>query len=1076
MQTEHHRLRTLVISLSIILLLLSTGYIVLIKAIDLDTYKEQILAELQKTINRPVTYKSGNLTFSLGPAISFHGITVKEPDNSADFVTIDHLTFRLDLLPLFRKQLVVHGLVADKPVIRLLRHKDGTFNITDLLESGGSKDAPLKIHQLKLKNADITFTDSFLQQKVLITKLTATDLFMENLARGSKGSFKLSTRLGGGASGIVSITGKIKLSPKESPLDNTSIDAKLSVKQLEAGHLWPYYRQHVPFKKFLGSFDAESEFHGRLNEFTSSGKLSLRSLLLDYQPVFKQALGSKTIQMKYNLELNKADLVIKTVELDVDGAALKGSCAIKEYRSKDPRITAQVTASRLDFSKHKRYIPYGIIAKDTANWIEQHLAGGIYQLDEGKLDGRVSQILHMETGENYNVLYIKARVEKGVVSYGSSVPTFNNVKGTLEMKGKDFFLHGMSGNFGTSPLTLEGKITDYPLDKPSGYPFKMAISPAKSEIAWLLGKKRASHLTYNGTSALTLVGEGFTSGYNLSGDWNLTPAACGYANFIAKPIGTPSQLRFKGSISPKEAILTSLSYTLAGLNLDLSAKYPFEPSKPLDLLINTNQVVIENIAKMSPFLIQYQPSGKVQLALRGTFAPSAEKFKWRGTVALNNASVRYSPSEKPVSEVTGAISFSDDSVESSQLTAKIGTTLLTGKGAISSIDPLIFSTSFTSPRIELADFGFKSTPHNPLITKIKGDISFKDNSLTIRSLSGNLNKSQLTVKGGVNDIQQLKADLAITSAYLDISDLILLAELEKIGIKPSRPVPNPALKATIKADKGVVKGLGFGHLNTTVNLVNKSVQIELFEADLLGGRLTAKGKIESQPVPTRFQTEFKLANASADQVTELLSGDPHKKEITGVMTLEGNISASGDTSGAISKSAAGSIKVHSSKGMLRQFSGLSKVFSILNVSQLFKFKLPDMVSDGMPYTEIKGVLTVKDGTVSTDDFFLTSNAMNMSLVGKLDFVNDNVDLTLGIQPLQTVDKVVSHIPIVGWILTGKEKTMFTTYFEVKGKSTAPKVSAIPITSLGKGVLGIFKRVFMLPAKLVTDTGEVVLGN
>jgi len=135
-----------------------------------------------------------------------------------------------------------------------------------------------------------------------------------------------------------------------------------------------------------------------------------------------------------------------------------------------------------------------------------------------------------------------------------------------------------------------------------------------------------------------------------------------------------------------------------------------------------------------------------------------------------------------------------------------------------------------------------------------------------------------------------------------------------------------------------------------------------------------------------------------------------------------------------------------------------------------------MVSEGMPYNDIKGTLTFNNGTMSSTDLFVASNAMNISMVGGYDYVRDNLDCTVGLQPFQTVDKVVSKIPIVGWIITGKEKSVITTYFEVKGKSSAPNVSAIPVKSLGKGVLGIFKRVFQLPAKLVTDTGEVILGN
>jgi uncharacterized protein YhdP len=1068
-----NRIRKLAVSLAIILLLLATSFVVLIKMINLDTYKEQILSELQSTLKRPVSYRSGALSFSLGPAISLHGISIREPDNSGNFVTIENLTFRLDLLPLFKKQIFVHGLVADKAVINLERRSDGSFNITDLLQSS-SKDTAMKIHQLKLKNADITFTDSFIQSNAVVTKLNNTDLFLENISRGSKGSFRLSTRLGGGASGTFSINGKIRLSQKDFLLWDSVIDAKVTSKKLESAHFWPYYQRYVPFKKITGAVDADSEIHGRLNEFTTSGKLSVHSLRFDYQPIFKQVINAKTIQIKYSMDLNKKDILVKAAEVDIDGADVKGSCAIRDYRSSDPRITAQAVTSRLDFARYKQYVPYGIIYKDTSEWIEQHITGGIYQLDEGRLDGRVSQILHMETGENYNILYIKARAEKGIVSYGSSTPAFNNIKGTLEMKGKDFLLHGMSGNFGTSPMTLEGRITDYPLDKPSGYPFKMVISPAKSELAWLLGKERSKQLSYNGSSSLTLTGEGFTSGYNLSGEWNLTPAAYSYSNFLAKPAGSPSHMKFKGSISPKEALLTSLNYTLGGLNLSLSAKYPFGSSKDLDLLINTNQFNIENIAQMSPYLTRYQPSGRIQLSLRGNLASSAQNFSWQGTVALNNASVRYSQSEKPVSGLTGSISFDETAMESSHLTARIGNTAFAGKGAISSLKPFAFSTSFSSPHIDPADFGFNVTQKTPQITKIKGDITFKENSLTIKALSGNLNSSQLSISGNISDLERMNADLSISSSQLDLSDLILLEGIEKVEPKTSRTAANPQLKAVIKADKGRLRDFEFRKLSTTINLANKVLLVQPLTADVLGGRLYANGQIDSRTAPARYQVEFKLANASANEIVDYISA--HKKEMTGAISLEGSLTASGEIYDAIRKSAAGSIKVHAEQGTLSHFSGLSKVFSILNVSQLFKFRLPDMVSEGMPYSSIKGTFIIKDGIVSTSDLYLASNAMNMSLVGKHDFINDNMDMTLGIQPLQTIDKVVSHIPIVGWILTGKEKTLISTYFEIKGKSASPQVAAIPVKSLGKGVLGIFKRVFQLPAKLVTDTGEVILGN
>lgn len=1070
----HHllRLRNIIVSLTAVLVLVSAGYLLLIKMVDLETYRDQILSELQGSLRRSVTYQSGNLTFNRGPAISFHGIVVKEPGSQENFVIIDTLTCRLDLFALLKKQISIHGLVAEKASIRLERFADGTFNISDLLESGKSEGPTLTINQIKLKDAVIKFTDGFVQQPALVTTLTKTDLSLGHIARGAKGNFKIAANLDGGASGTVALHGNVRIAATGSPLSDSTVHTSISCSHLDVSHFWPYYRPYVPFKKILGVLEISSEFHGKLTEFASSGKISLRSFRFDYQPIFSRIIASESIALKYEMELNKADISVNALEGTIDGAEVKGRCAIKDYRSGDPRIIARAVTSPLDFNKFKQYVPYGVIVKDPADWIAQHIAGGNYQLEEGRLDGRVSQILHMESGENYNVLYIRARAEKGLVTYGNSVPTFNNIKGILELKGKDFFLHNMSGKFGDAPLTLEGKITDYPLDKACSYPFRMTISPGKNEISWLLGKKRAAELTYNGSSILNLAGEGYTSGYTLAGNWDLSPAAYSYANLIAKPIGTSSSITFKGSISPEETTLSSLTYRLNGHVLDLSARYPFKENGLPEITLKTSTVPIEQIAKLSPLLNRYQPSGQVQLTARVVLAESSGNSTWKGKLNLNNAAFRYSQTEKPVTALTGTVSFSHRDMETSHLTARIGNTVLVGKGALSNFNPVVFTTSFSAPRIDLADFGFK-LPSQPLLaTNVNGEFSFKEHSLAISSLSGTFNKSQLNVRGLIHNTDNYNADLTISAPYLEIADMLLFAQIERVGAKTAKNESTPTVKAVVRADKGSFRGTSFEKGTATVNYSGNSLQIYPLQANILGGRLAAKVEVEPQATP-RMRAEFMLANGSAEEITHLFSD---KKEITGIMTLEGNIAARIESIDTLKKSVSGSIKVHASRGVLNHFSGLSKVFSILNVSQLLRFRLPDMVSTGMPFNEIKGTLSLKEGAVTTNDLFLASHAMNMSLVGTYDVTKDNMEITLGIQPLQTVDKVVSTIPIVGWVLTGKEKSLITTYFEIKGKSTDPQVSAIPVKSISKGVLGIFKRVFQLPAKIVTDTGEVILGK
>ena len=1069
--TRRH-FRLFAITVSALAVLVAAGMLILPKYLDLDTYREQIIAELQSALNRPVSYESGNLSFSFGPAVTFKKFVVMEPDGSDRFISVEKFTCQIDLIQLLSRHLSVDGIVAEKPVIRIERKPDGRYNFSDLLEKS-SGEYKSSIGDIRVSNGTVTLVDKSIRQEPLVSTVGNIALSLDHIGWGKRNHFKLSAAIGNGSGGTVSTHGRLRLPKKGKPLDDATLDAELSLKGVQAEQFWPYLSKKLPFKKMVGSVSTESSIKGKLSDFKISGKASAGSVIFDYQPIFHAALTPKSIKVKYNIAVNSRDINISAVEANIDGAVVNGSCAIREYRSADPRITAQAVTNELNYAKFNQYIPYGIIVKHVATWIEQHIKGGIYRLVDGRLDGRISQILHMEKDQNYNVLLINARVEKGVVSYGDSVPQFHNIKGALELKGKDFSLHGMSGQFGNAPLTLEGKITDYPLDSPSAYPFNMTISPGKPEIAWLIGKNQAGRLQYGGSSTLHLTGDGYFTEYHLAGDWNLTPASYSYSDTVSKPVGTASSANFKATLNGKEAKLARARYNLSGLSLDISGKYPFEKDKGAEISISSNSFQAESLAQLSRHFAEYQPSGRMQISITGTQPKSGGDFRWKGSAALNNASIRYSPSAQPFSAITGNLIFDENSAESSQLSARIGKTTLSGKVAVGSISPLAFSASVVSPRVELTDFGFRTADPQPRLTKLKADFSYRNSTVSIKSLSGYVNSSQLAVKGEISDLESFRADIAVTSPQIDIADLILFSGIDRINPSGKAATP-PYLKATLKADSGVFNGVIFNNLTATSLLSNRIFQLQSADADIFNGKLTLKGKIIGQTTPTQYQGEMKLSNASASELIHIFS--VQKREMTGTVNLSADIMAKGDSPAELKKSASGGIKLYSSRGMLRQFSGLSKVFSILNISQLLRFRLPDMVSEGMPYNDIKATFAIRDGMISTNDLFISSNAMNISMVGKHDFINDNLDFIVGIQPLQTVDKVVSKIPIVGWILTGKEKTLITAYFEVKGKSSAPNVSAIPVSSIGQGVLGIFKRIFQLPAKLFTDTGEVILGQ
>ncbi|HEY6838714.1 MAG TPA: AsmA-like C-terminal domain-containing protein, partial [Geobacteraceae bacterium] len=763
-----------------------------------------------------------------------------------------------------------------------------------------------------------------------------------------------------------------------------------------------------------------------------------------------------------------------SLDLGVDNLAVKGSCAIRDIHSGDPRITAQATTSRFRLEEFGGYVPYGIIVKGTADFIEQHIKGGTYKLDDGKLDGRVSQIVHMERGDNYNVLSIFGKVEKGIVNYGRSIPAFTNIKGELELRGKDFSLHRMSGTFGSSPFTLDGKITDYPLDTPSGYPFTMYITPRPGETSWLFGWLKEARPVVNGESRVHLVGEGTTSEYRLSGEWDLTTASYSYTDLISKPAGRASTVSFRGTVTGQEAKFNLIQLNLPPLALSTSGVYRFADKPGIALDIRSNQFHLNELASMVPLAKKYQAGGRVQANVHAAAEGSElTGVRWSGAISLAGFTCKPAEQVKTVSNVNGSIIFNGTRLETSQLAVRLGNSTIYGKGSLDGFKNPTINLVFSSPLLDMADLGLHSPDREVRIGKLYGDVSLKDDDLKIRTLSGRVANTSLSVTGNVLDLSNPQVDIAVTSPHLEVADILPLTALERVK-KGEGPSPRLSLKATVSADTGKIGEVDFSGLTTVLMYEDKILYLQPVECSLLGGRLSARGRADfTSPLP-RTQASFNLSKVSAERFLKAMG--VQKQEITGKLSLQGELTAKGKEAADIKKTVLGSVRLHCEEGTIRRFAVLSKIFSILNVSQLLKFQLPDMVSGGMPYNHLSATFSFRDGIVSTSDLYLASNAMNISAVGKVDLAKDEIDATIGVQPLQTIDKVVSRIPIVGWLLTGKDRSLISAYFEAKGKLDNPKVAAIPVKSMAKGVFDIFKRIFELPAKLFTDTGEVIINK
>jgi uncharacterized protein YhdP len=1043
--------------------------------LDVNSYRTEIINALQQSLNRTVSFGSGNFAWHFGPSFQFKSFTVKERDGKADFIFARQITVQLALMPLLEKKVELRKLILDETTISLFRTADGKLNIDDLLKPDKNESVQVNIKQIRMNNSVILWNDRAVQKEPFAAALRNISLSIDNLGRGQKGHLKLTGDIPAAVGAThIALSSDLQLPANGiSPLE-TVANGELTLKQAEIGRFWPYFDRYIPFANTGGKLDIVTSFSGKIQDFSAKGKILINGASVNWPTIFHATLSPKTLQLDYTLALNKQLIDIPKVEISMKGFHIKGSFQIRDYLTKDPHIIAKAsTPSTFLYEDVRNYVPYGIIDNDVSDYIENKIKAGVFKLDTGILDGRVSQIAHMEIGENYNTLTIRGPIEKGILSYGTKAPVFNSLKGIIELKGKNFNLIGMTGNFGTSPFSLDGSITEYNTDKTADYPIKMDISPNPPEIAWLTKLAGIPKLEYNNSSSLHLTGGGHYTAYKLNGDWDLKQAAYSLPGYVNKPLSMPHTLKFSTIISGKSTQVTSVNYNLQQMNITGTGLIGYGDKPFLGFDLQTNKFLMNESLPILSMWRMYKPQGLVQAHIKAGGDPSdMSSLDYRGTVNVSRLSLQPDEQLKLVSGINGLIEFKGNSLETSKMAARYGGSVITLKTVVKSLKNPEGDFAVSSPRLFLRDLDLGGEHPDASITRFNTSFTLHKDNVAIHSVSGLINSSNFNMNGVYSIGRPRQATIAVTSSKLDIDDLRMFSAAAQ---KPeSRTAPGVDVKLTLNVEAGNSGKLAFNKLNAVILQENGTIYLQNLTAGVYGGKLTAKGRIAPDgELGNRYDLTGDIAKTDGGKFFAALD---ISREVTGTLSIQGNLTARGNTAVEIKKSALGNIKLSMNNGVLKKFSTLSKVFSILNISQLLKFKLPDMASDGMPYSSIKGSISVKDGIMSTQDLFITSNAINMSIVGTADIVKEELNLTLGAQPLQTVDKIVNRIPIVGWLLTGKDKDLVTAYFEAKGKWSDPQVSAIPVKSMGKGILNIFIRAFELPVKLFTDTGEVILGK
>ncbi len=1074
------RKTTLRILLLLLILLISFATAISIyipRLLDLNSYQNQIVGLLQKQLNRQVILGHSSFSWHGGPAFSFDDLRILEREGQGNLLTAGQIRFRLSILPLLAKKLELHHVRIINPQINISRNKDGLLSIADLLESSES-GFDLQAYGLELKNARLNWVDQAVAEQDLVLSLSDVNLNVDKLAKGHRSDFSLTAVLEGSSTNSIKASGSFRLPRDSADIGKTDFDIKLSVNKLEYGRIWPYFGQYIPFQSPDGTLSTDMALKGRWQNL--AGRLLVRfdKPELNWPTVFRGRVAPDHLQVGCNLNWQNGVLDLTGIRLGLKGFDLQGSCRLSDLDSKDLMITARASTTDFDYNQVKSYIPFGIIDDDVAEFIEKRIRGGIFRLNKGSLDARISQLVDFGLGDNADRLYINGTVRQAIVQYGEETPTFNQIKGTLEMKGKNFNLIGMTGLFGTAPCSLEGSITDYATKGAvSRYPISMTISPHPAQVAWLADHAGISELKFSGEDTiLKLRGDGPVSAYNVSGEWLLDTASYSYPAIVSKPAGVENKLVFSSLLEDGDTHFKSVFYQLLPLEISGNGKLSFEEDDPrLSFNLSSNGFRLDHHLPILPDFKHYQPNGRISGQLSGSGDPrSVATMQFNGQIDLHGFSIKPLQHFDPIEQINTSIIFKGHSLETSSMSVRYKTTPLTIRGLVRDFANPETELFITSNNLNPYDFGLGKAEQEIRARKFSAIMAFKDNLLSVHNLSARLPKSNFEASGTIKTNQRLDAQFTVNGKQLDVEEIISILPNGELG-DPQKPVPPYDLKVHLHTETGEYLDTSFNNLTTTISGSEQGIfRLTGLEADTMTGKLSLDGQItirDNQPL--QWDTDLKLDQVDAFELLELLG---MKRDIRGKASVAATLQAFGDDLMDVRKSLTGLMAVELGKGVVQHFHTLSKLVSLLNVSQLFSLKLPDMAHDGMPFNKATATIAINRGVMTSQDLFLDSSVMHATAIGSIDLGKEQLDLMIGVQPLQAVDKLINRLPVVGWLLTGGDGSLITTYFEVKGHWSNPEVTALPVQGMASGTLGILQRAMELPVRIFTDSDKVFLGN
>ncbi|MBI4965980.1 MAG: AsmA-like C-terminal domain-containing protein [Desulfomonile tiedjei] len=1046
-----------------------------------------VIPRLENEVEKRISFSSVDLTWLSfdTPRIILTGLKVREKADEKVVIDVPEIMLEMRLLPILKGTIAIERVRIVGPTVSL-----GPEQLQPEKEPQAGPRSWIPpamlwpvVKRFELSDGRMVWRGTagrLDDEGVLLSniEITATDL----TPRGAGGFVIKGLAPEGNRTGSFHVSGELS----EMPWQETDWRGKVRV-QLTDFPLLPFQALVPRVKKELpavaGTVNLDVTAKGEPKNCNVAGILEASNVGLAAGPIFFRQAQMDKARVRFKVERSGESIQADLPEVSLPGLALAAEAKLGNISSPDATLTLALKKADLELGKLFPFIPLNLFnIGDRDRLLEAGLKGHII-VTGGSWTGRLSDFLHKW---NQGAILLDVLLDKisGFVP-GLGLPVAG-ASGHVRLSSDEILFNGISLTVGSSPIVLNGWIQD--LNKSPRSDLFLSMTAQAQDLKPILentviARHAGQWLQWIkdpiGGIAITLDIKGSLDRPSMKGRVMLEDLQCNVSGLPFPVKKVNGALRFRGSsvsfsglkglIGESQAELTGtaspehteITGEIKVVPHDLKAWLPsgwaIGGNVPLSLSVKGKAPRMDfsvgadlkaNSLRVGSFL-KKKPGAPLKIEASGSRGPDGLTIEDAYLVA-NQSRISSKITVNGNRRATILVNLPPKGIQTDELVSIVDPDLELQPGGRLEGDAVIrtsldrFQDLSLEANLLLNHVSLRLPGFHKRAEGLTGSIHRRPKSMNITLERAKIGSSLIQGTMSILDFENPKVDINLESSFLDTTDFTAprgyipkMTWGEWIRVNPVfRFLARSRGAGLVKIAKGKTEVRTFSNFQAQFEGANGLIKSPKWQMNYADGTITGSALFDIRMnTQTPLTLDFQADHLKMDRV---MLSDPNRLKVEGDTLVEGrmkwNLGDTGPKNNGLYKT--GTMEVRLRDGAVHRFETLSKIFSLVNLGSLLRGRLPDVLSQGLPYQHFTWKMEVFDSKWKIKDLKLEADAARINSTGMYFGDQDRVDFKVDVSPLVGLDTLVSGL--FGNLIT-KDGKILTTTFRVRGPSASPDV-------------------------------------